>query len=395
MPSPPRHNPRYRLLDAWRGFACLIVVLHHSGFVLFGTQGSGGPWQVAVQNWVRVLYRRLDLGVPLFFVISGYCIAASMDAHRQRGASSWRFLARRFWRIYPPYWAALLCFVVVVGALNGVGWRPIQVGSHSLHLDRPGELTWAQWLGNVTLTETWRHHVFGGSPYKNLTRISWTLCFEEQFYLVGFAVLLALPRRLFGALAVVSALIFAVVAAAFDAGWFVDLEGIFPELWYQFAVGLAVYWRLVRAESASARHAVDLGLVGLAVLGGMHANLAMMVVALFGLTLIALRPLDDRLTQARALAPFRACGDRCYSIYLIHLPVCTVGTEALIQLGWTGFWVEALLVSPLIAAAGVAAGWLFFAVVESRFHNPAPARPPRLDPASIPTAPRLDPIAAV
>ncbi len=55
----------------------------------------------------------------------------------------------------------------------------------------------------------------------------------------------------------------------------------------------------------------------------------------------------------------RACGHRCYSIYLIHLPICTVGTEALIQLGCRGFWTRALVVAPLVALAGVGAGWLF------------------------------------
>ena len=387
MPTPPRLAPRYRLLDAWRGFACLIVVLHHAGFVLVGTNRSDpGSWGATLEDWTRTLYRRLDLGVPLFFVISGYCIAASMDAHRARGASSWQFLGRRIWRIYPPYWAAVLGFVAVVGTLDWLDWRPIQFGIHSLHLDHPRELTPTQWLGNLTLTETWRPKVFHGDPYKNLTRISWTLCFEEQFYLVSFALLLGFPRRLFGAIAVASASIFAVAVAAQDAGWFHRLEGVFPELWYQFAVGLAVYWRLVLAASGHSRRAVDLGLVALAALGWWNGNLAMTVVALFGLALIALRRWDDRWTRARSLAPFRACGHRCYSIYLIHLPVCTVGTEALVQLGVTGFWWQALVVAPLVAAAGVGVGWLLYAGVERWFHNPPPVWAKRPADSTNPTA---------
>ena len=53
----------------------------------------------------------------------------------------------------------------------------------------PQDLSAAQWLGNVTLTESWRHLV-GGGPQEIFTRVAWSLCFEEQFYFLCFAVLL-------------------------------------------------------------------------------------------------------------------------------------------------------------------------------------------------------------
>ena len=406
MSAPPRLDPRYRLLDTWRGFACVIVVLHHAGFVFTPADLGGGSRVSAVRQFVCGVYHQLDVGVPLFFVISGYCIAASMDSQRRRGASSWRFLGRRFWRIYPPYWVAVACFAAVVAALRWVGWQPILTGTHSLHLDSPADLSWVQWLGNLSLTETWRPQVLGGGPYLNLTRISWTLCFEEQFYLVSFVLLLACPRRLFGAIAGASALICAWYLMAYDAGWYPKLHGLFPQLWYQFAVGLAVYWRLVLAESSRGGHGVDLALVALAALGWYQGVGHMTVVAVFGLILIALRPYDATMNQWRALAPLRACGHRCYSIYLIHLPICTVGTEALIQLGWRGFWTRALVVSPLVALVGVGAGWLFFALVESRFHTSAPLKRVEPDPSATgpaagltteagPAGSRLDPLIAV
>ena len=370
MPVPPKFDPRYRLLDACRGFACVIVAGHHSGFVIQRFEAQVGA-TFSTPRWVVAeLYRRMDLGVPLFFVISGYCIAASMDAHRSKGASPWRFLGRRIWRIYPPYWAAVVGFVAIVEALNQVGWRPMSVGTHSLHLDPPGDLSWSQWWGNLTLTETWRPQILGGDGTKNLTRISWTLCFEEQFYLVGFALLLIFPRRLFEALGVASVFILAWALAAFDAGWLYRIDGLFPRLWYQFAVGLLVYWRLVVAESIPARRSVEVGLAVLAVVGWINGSESMIVVALFGLALIALRPFDATLASSPILGPLRGCGRRCYSIYLIHLPVCVVAAEAMVQLGCTGFWPRALLAAPLATVAGVGAGRLFFALVESKFWSP-------------------------
>ncbi len=68
---------------------------------------------------------------------------------------------------------------------------------------------------------------------------------------------------------------------------------------------------------------------------------------------------------------------RSYSLYLIHLPVCTVGIEWLYGLGIVGFWLRVLVTIPLVSAASVLAGWAFFEGVESRFLNaPAVGRPP-------------------
>ena len=142
MPPLPGRDPRYETLDVWRGVACLMVVLHHSGF--YALQLVGGVGHVArgvgSVDGRGVLPKNMDLGVPLFFVISGYCIAASMDSHRRRGSSSWVFLGRRLRRIYPPYWAALLVFVVVTWALDQAGWNRLHNGAHSLELDSPGKL---------------------------------------------------------------------------------------------------------------------------------------------------------------------------------------------------------------------------------------------------------------
>jgi peptidoglycan/LPS O-acetylase OafA/YrhL len=352
-----------------------MVVLHHAGFALsWGDTVVGST--VSPARWAVVcVLRQMDLGVPLFFVISGYCIAASLDGHRRRGASSWEFLARRLRRIYPPYWAALLVFVVTVGGLDrlGLGW--LHANLHSLELDPPGKLLPAQWLGNITLTETWRPKVWPGPPASVYTRVAWSLCYEEQFYLVSFAALLVAPRRLFGVLAVATVVIVGYRAFAYDSGRLGAIDGTFPYLWHEFAAGLAVYWRLVRATSVTGRRAVDAALVALLAVGLASGYRSTAVASAFALVLIALRDQDEAAIRARWLRPLSAAGRRCYSIYLIHLPVCTVGNEWLFSMGLTGFWTRALVMVPLVSAASLAAGWAFFAVVESRFLNQFRTRP--------------------
>ena len=370
-------DTRYRLLDVFRGVACLMVVLHHAGFavVLDATKVGG------VDGWFRRaaigLLWRMNLGVPLFFVISGYCIAASADASRRRGSGAFRFLARRVWRIYPPYWAAVLVFVLTTGGLDAVGLRRLHDGGpYALKLDSPGEIGRAQWLGNLTLTETWRPlvHPPEAAIY---TRVAWSLCFEEQFYFVCFAILLLAPRRLFAALAITTVAAIGLRVALADVGMLARIEGTFPRLWHEFAVGIAAYWRLNVATSLRSKRAVEVGLVALAAIGFAFPGAALVeystaTSALFGLLLIALWRYDIPSERLAWLAPFRACGLRCYSIYLVHLPICTVVNLFLVGLGLTAFWTRALVVVPVASALAVGASWLFFFGVERHFLNTRP-----------------------
>jgi peptidoglycan/LPS O-acetylase OafA/YrhL len=378
MDPPLERDPRYRLLDTWRGVACLMVVLHHAGFAVVLDLVSGDGWESWLREGVIGLLWRMNLGVPLFFVISGYCIGASADATRRRGSGAWAFLARRFWRIYPPYWAAVLWFVAVTAGLDALGltrWHYGQ-GRYALQLDSPSRLDAIQWLGNLTLTEEWRPLAWRPPPKRIITRIAWSLCYEEQFYFVCFLALLLAPRRLYRALAAVTIVAVSLCVVLADAGALQRIAGAFPTLWHEFAVGLAVYWRLNVPAPAWAKRGVELGLVGLLGIGLYSAGPSTPVefstaaAAAFGLALIALRDRDEAAERARWLAPLRACGRRCYSIYLVHLPVCTVVNLWLVERGLVGFWARALLVVPISALAAVGVSWVFFRVVERHFLNP-------------------------
>ncbi len=367
------YEPRYDSLDAWRGVACLMVVILHTGYFVLSWSSTEGS---AVRNGVVWCFRWLEMGVPLFFVISGYCIAASMDRHRRRGDSPWNFLVRRFRRIYPPYWASLLAFVVVNWSLDRLGLIWLHRGPNSLELLSPGRLDWSQWLGNVTLTETWRQSAWGGSSVEVYTRVAWSLCFEEQFYFVGFLTLLLFPRRLYGALMVLTALIVGFRIFAFDVGWLFHYRGTFIELWQEFAVGLLVYWRLVVPTTRDSKIMVSLTLMVLLGVGLAWSFRSTWVAAAFGLALIELRRFDERAKGWRWLGPLRACGHRSYSIYLIHLLVCTIGNELLVWLGISNFWARAFVVTPIVATVAVGVGWIFFDLVESRFLHPRRSESP-------------------
>ena len=368
-PSTGLWEPRYRMLDCWRGLACLMVVVHHAGDALAWAD-AGGSGATDWLKWLTVLaVRRMNLGVSLFFVISGYCIAASAESTGRKGGSPWAFMGRRFWRIYPPYWAALLGFVAIVVALDAAGYLRLATGPLGVELDPPRSLDWRQWLGNLTLTETWRPHFWG--PQRNVyTGVAWSLCFEEQFYLICFLALWIVPGRFYAALGLTTLLVVSARVWYWHHAALGSLRGTFPMLWHEFAVGLAVYYRLNVARRPFERRLIELSLAALCLIGLFTHGRGTATAGAFGLVLIALRRWDARWSDLAWLSPFRASGRRCYSIYLAHLPFVVVGNHWLFELGLTGFWARALVMIPLVSVVGVAAGWVFHALVESRFLNP-------------------------
>jgi peptidoglycan/LPS O-acetylase OafA/YrhL len=359
--APP--DARYHLLDAWRGLACLAVVVHHAGYVLQPEDLENGS---IVREAIATLLDLGQQGVTIFFVISGYSIAASLDGTRRRGGTAGDFLRRRLRRIYPPYWAALAGFVVLVLALDGLGLERLHRGRYVVELDAPGQLGLPEWIGNLTLTETLRSHIIG--PERNVyTAVAWSLCYEVQFYLVCAVVLVLTRRRLFAGLLVVTILCLGLQARARALDQWAALAGSFALWWEQFAVGLAVYWRVNHAPTRWAAHRVDLALLVLAGYGLGTDDPEMTLAAAFALLLIAARRWDQPERWPGWLRWLHHVGLRSYSIYLVHLPVVVVTSLALIGLGLTGYWQRVGIVLPLASLAGAAAGWPFFTWVESRF----------------------------
>ena len=99
--------------------------------------------------------------------------------------------------------------------------------------------------------------------------------------------------------------------------------------------------------------------------------------AAFGLLLIAMRPLDARLAAMRVLGPIRACGRRCYSIYLVHLPVCIMAVAACRTMLPESFWARTFVALPLASALGLLTAWGFY----PRGRVAVPERSRMVDPA--------------
>lgn len=107
MSAPPAiANSRLRSIDVLRGIAVLAVLAIHI------PHDAPGGWREHPFFFPAFLAEFGYLGVPLFILISGFCIHRAAAIRRlTTGAYTFSWMAfwkRRFFRLYPPYLAAIV-----------------------------------------------------------------------------------------------------------------------------------------------------------------------------------------------------------------------------------------------------------------------------------------------
>jgi peptidoglycan/LPS O-acetylase OafA/YrhL len=110
--GPGGREPRQVALDGLRGLAALAVLLTHVGF-------QSGSYDDGLLG--RVL-GRFDLGVALFFALSGYLLHLPFARAAREGLpapDAVAYLVRRAARVLPLYWVVLALVAVAVGPSAG------------------------------------------------------------------------------------------------------------------------------------------------------------------------------------------------------------------------------------------------------------------------------------
>jgi peptidoglycan/LPS O-acetylase OafA/YrhL len=205
---------RLDLLDRLRGVAILGVFAFHALGAAYGAYEV--PWRDGSPDWTgpgggfAVLLPLLwgNYGVSLFFVVSGFSIHWGY-LRKPAAFATGSFLWRRFWRIYPPYLAALLV----------LSWR-VPFGS------------W-QFVSHALLL-----HDFTSATFFGINGSFWSLAVEVQLYLL-YPLLLA-ARQKFGLGRVMAALfVLSVVvrAVAIGTGMKAVVAYSPAALWFDWALG--------------------------------------------------------------------------------------------------------------------------------------------------------------
>jgi len=293
-------------LDGIRGCACLLVVIGH----YFGE----------VEHGLRFL--RLEwVGVDLFFVLSGYLIGGILLDMSSSSANFAIFYTRRAFRIFPVY------YLVVSLILLALPWFR-QVGGAGYP---PG--LFFGYVQNFAMS-------FTGVETSQWLMPTWTLCVEEQFYLLLPAILFLTPPRLLGRVLlglILSASLFRLALIA-NAANNLALHTLLPANWDLLFLGVVAAYAQRRPElfarlTRNNRFALQCGTIG-----GLGLFLALIVPDNFfgwrmvdvggsfalGATFAAFLLLvaDGAPEGRRFRAPaLRFFGRISYSLYLIHQPV--------------------------------------------------------------------------
>jgi peptidoglycan/LPS O-acetylase OafA/YrhL len=292
---------RLGMLDVLRFVAAGAVVGFH--FLARDSPAWGGavPDEVAgAGQWAA--YGRL--GVPLFFVISGFVILMS-----SWGRDVPDFVASRVGRLYPAYWVS----VVLSVAISFVLWP-----------------TYAEFFGGresaseAVLNLTMVQQAFGS---RNVNGVYWTLWYEARFYLlIALLVLIGMTRRRILAFA---ALWPVAGAIADQAGSELLTTLLLPTYAPFFAGGMLLYvlyrdghdrgtWLLVGLQAATALYYSlrihESALTELTPFAPSGAVIAVLTLACFGL--VALATLTP---AARWNARWMVyAGALTYPVYLLH-----------------------------------------------------------------------------
>ncbi|WP_343642863.1 acyltransferase [Roseateles sp.] len=351
-------------LDALRAAAILLVFAYHYQAFVSGRPTFGWLSQI---GWA---------GVDLFFVLSGYLIAHQLMSGFQRGGqlSLPRFYGRRLLRTLPNFYVVLALYWLFPQVLGGREPPPLW-----------RFLTFTQ---NIELTP--------GTAFSH----AWSLCVEEQFYLVLPAALMlgsALKRhRRALAWSLIGVLTLAAIAWR-DHLWRLygtqdPTTGYYPHLYYgslsrldEFLPGVAIAllkqghpaaWTALMQRAKTLLAVACAACLGMLTLmlhfyyiddyGYGHAMSSWGYSALawsFGaLVLAALAP---RGPMARVNLPgANALARWSYALYLTHKPIAYALVKPLVALGLarTSGWTAAI-----IAAACLLGGWLLYRLVERPF----------------------------
>jgi exopolysaccharide production protein ExoZ len=156
---------RNQSLDLLRGVAILLVVLVHCAQVTTS--------MVPGLGWFGTHYG--ELGVSLFFIVSGYTMMLTFGDRVDLAAIS-AFYLRRAFRIVPLFWAAIFLNLLLTKGEGFKAWAPAGISASDILLT----FSFLHW-SSVT-------------AFNSVVPGGWSIAVEMQFYLL-FPLIMYLFRR--------------------------------------------------------------------------------------------------------------------------------------------------------------------------------------------------------
>lgn len=211
------------VMESMRGIAALWVFAFHISAMV----QAAWPAAFGVAN-------QGHRGVPMFFVISGYCIFAAAQKTAGGASGACRsFLKKRVLRIFPPFWVSIVLVLILPFVIEMIA--SIKSGNYVAPNPAWTAYSALDWIAISTLT---KDIVDSGSQVKSgytlINSVYWTLAIEIQFYLIVFLALL-FKTYWKQALAVITVLSVITLGGSFEFA-----NGFFLPFWPAFAMGIGL-----------------------------------------------------------------------------------------------------------------------------------------------------------
>jgi len=295
-------------LDALRGLAAMAVMLFH--FFAKGVSPMHDQLATSVPAWIVQILQKMDCGVEIFFVLSGFVIAFSMDRKVANLRYAGNFIVRRSLRLDPPYWVAMILMLSYFLIIWPTRW-------YDFYLMYSG-------IQGLAANFFYVQNLSWVYPAKSILDVSWTLCLEVQFYLTYLLILVAghyvgslTTRRIVFLGRTVIVLSIGVVAVWSFMSWIQHPTSDFAGRAWTFFLGVAVYRALIRGVPTIA---VVIPLAAMAALFVWNQEIRSIVtVATAGTIYFA--GVTGRLSTLFSYRPLLYLGKISYSIYLLHMVI--------------------------------------------------------------------------
>ena len=316
--------PRILPLDGIRGFGIVLIVTYHVSLKLF-------PGAFVM--------------VDMFFVLSGFLIAAIILSDLRNSAFSFReFYLRRMQRLLPNLLVTVL-FTMLLWHLLFPPCERVSVGRHGLFS-----------IFSMANVYAWR---FLGGYWGNsaetapLTHI-WSLGLEEQFYLFfpAFFFLLFRYKRKNMALWVGFVTLASFACSVLFTPLFATASFYLPptRLWEMLAGALPALWWKQRIDGTDTGFGLRqpvaefLGIAGLALIAGttllldksceFPGYIAIVPIAGTMILILSVADGDNRVSRALSRKPLVVFGKASYSLYLWHWPPLVAGRSLFTRNGY-------------------------------------------------------------
>lgn len=150
---------RFRSIDGLRGLAAMAVVLYH-------LSGNLQPeLEVLLPSVINTIFSYGFLGVPIFFVISGFVISFGVGSTKITAGYTGNFILRRSVRLDITYWASIFMAICLLLIKNEFLGSEKEIPSFS----------------DVFLHMFYLQDLLNVKPV--ISVVYWTLCLEVQLYL--------------------------------------------------------------------------------------------------------------------------------------------------------------------------------------------------------------------